>query len=156
KVKAVLTENVPRLRPGMTATVEIQTASRDNVIKAPIQAIVSRSAAKEKKSFERNSKRMNAGKGAVAAAEAQAEEDDDDTRDKRVSGVYVIRDGRAVFVPVKSGVGDDRFMEIQSGVAAGDKVITGPYQTLRTLESGKRVVEKKDLKKDAGKKDDTR
>ena len=81
----------------------------------------------------------------AVAAESEPEEE---VEDKRVDGVYVMRDGRAQFVPVKTGISDERFVEIQSGLTAGDKVVTGPYQTLRTLESGKRVMEKKDLKSD--------
>jgi hypothetical protein len=38
-------------------------------------------------------------------------------------------------------------MELKSGVAAGDRIVIGPYQTLRTLESGKRAHEKKEEKK---------
>jgi len=59
----------------------------------------------------------------------------------------VLREGRAVFVPIRTGLADDRFMELKSGVVAGDRIITGPYQTLRTLESGKRAHEKKEAKK---------
>jgi len=49
-------------------------------------------------------------------------------------------------VPVKTGISDEHSVEIQSGLAAGDKLITGPYQTLRAMESGKKVVEKKETK----------
>jgi HlyD family secretion protein len=152
-VKAVLVDRVPALRPGMSATVDIETASRDSAIKAPIQAVVSRDPEREKKALERNTtKGKGKPKGETAiAAEAEAEDEDEDTaRSKRVDGVYVLRDGRAEFVTVKTGISDDRWVEIESGLQSGDKVITGPYQTLRTLESGKRVQEKKD--KDGDKK----
>lgn len=151
-VKAVFTEQVAKLRPGMSATVEIETASRDNAVKAPIQAVVSRNPEKELKALERNkagrkgkSKGQPKGETAVAAEP----EPEDDVEDKRVDGVYVMRDGRAEFVVVKTGISDERFVEIQSGLAAGDKVLTGPYQTLRTMESGKRVMEKKDAKSES-------
>jgi HlyD family secretion protein len=154
-VKAVLVERVPDLRPGMTATVEIETASRTNAVKAPVQAIVSRNAERETKAFTRNTTTKKKGKGATAQAsegkdgkQGEDEEEETDGPIKRVDGVYVIKDGRAVFTPVKTGIGDDRFIEIETGLSAGDRVITGPYQTLRTLESGKRVREKKDLKDD--------
>lgn len=156
-VKAVLTDQIPQLRPGMTATVEIETAVHDNVLRTPIQAIVSRNPEREQKNYERNLKGGKGGKGGKATAEAAeaTEEEDDESgaKDRRVDGVYVMRDGRAVFVPVKTGISDDRFMEAQTGVQAGDKVITGPYQTLRTLESGKKVTQKKDVKPGAADKD---
>jgi HlyD family secretion protein len=155
-VKAVFTDKVEKLRPGMSATVEIETASRDAAVKAPIQAIVTRNVEKEQKALETN-KAGKKGKGkpkgeTAIAAETPAgdpADEEDEAADKRVDGVYIVdKEGRAEFVPVKTGISDDRFVEIQSGLAAGGKVVTGPYQTLRTLESGKRVMEKKDLKGD--------
>jgi hypothetical protein len=56
----------------------------------------------------------------------------------------VLRDGRAVFVPVETSISDERYIAVKRGLATDDKVVTGPYQTLRTLESGKRIQEKKD------------
>jgi HlyD family secretion protein len=152
-IKAVLAERVPQLRPGMTATVEIEIATRENVVRVPIQAIVSRSDEKEKKAFDRNTAKKPSGNIAEAAegSDAAADEDDDE-RDRRIEGVYVMRDSRAVFVPVATGISDDRFIEAESGIAAGDTVVTGPYQTLRTLESGERIKEKKSAEGESEKK----
>jgi HlyD family secretion protein len=151
-VKAVLTERAPTLRPGMTATVEIETANLADAVKTPIQAVVSRNVEREAKNFTRNSSKKGKRATAQASEDSAAAGDDEDDADagpeKRVDGVYVIKDGRAVFTPVKSGIGDERFLEVQSGLSPGDRVITGPYQTLRTLESGKAVREKKEEKKD--------
>jgi HlyD family secretion protein len=150
-VKAVFSDKVETLRPGMSATVEIETASRDSVARAPIQAIVSRNVDKEQKALARNKspKKGKGPKGETAVAAEVETEDGEEAVDKRVDGVYVMRDGRAEFVQVKTGISDERYVEVQSGLAAGDKVLTGPYQTLRTMESGKRVMEKKDAKGDA-------
>ena len=61
--------------------------------------------------------------------------------------VWVQRDGRARKVAVKTGVADDRWQAITSGLKAGERVIVGPAKTLRTLHDGDGVVEKtaKDL-----------
>jgi HlyD family secretion protein len=150
-IKAVLADRVPQLRPGMTATVEIETAKRDDVVRVPIQAIVSRSDEKEKKTFERNTAKKASGNIAEAAEDAGTGEEED-AQDRRTDGVYVMRDGRAVFVPVETGISDERFIEALSGLAAGDTVVTGPYQTLRTLESGERIKEKKSGEGDSEKK----
>lgn len=153
-VKVVFAEAVPGLRPGMSATVEIETASRDEAVKAPIQAIVSRNVEREEKALaEATHPAKKPAKGETAeAAEATTDEpaDEETTRESRVDGVYVVRDGRAVFVRVHTGISDDRYVEVVSGLEAGAKVITGPYQTLRTLESGKRVQEKKEGKGEGG------
>jgi HlyD family secretion protein len=139
---------VPTLRPGMTATVEIETANAENVVKVPIQAIVSRNAEKEKLALEKSQKPR--GKGDAAQAAEPDKSEDEDEPDKRVDGVYVLREGRAVFTPLQTGISDDRFIAVKSGLESGVQVVTGPYQTLRTLESGKRIQEKKDSKGDKG------
>lgn len=151
-IKAVFGQQVPELRPGMTATVDIETARRDSVLKAPIQAIVSRNPEREAKAHERNSTGGKKPKGDAAHAApndrdgTDEDEEGEAERDRRVDGVYVLRDGRAVFAPLRTGISDERAVELLGGgLKAGDKVISGPYQTLRTLESGKRVMEKKDL-----------
>ncbi len=139
-VKVVMVDNQPRLRPGMTATMEIETAVRDSVLRTPIQAIVARNPSREEAAREREEKRARGeDKGGAQAAEPE----EDEGPAARREGVYVFRDGHVVFVPVETGVSDDRWIEVQSGLADGDRVVTGPYQTLRTLTSGKTVREKK-------------
>ena len=141
-VKVVIDERDPALRPGMTATLEIETAVRDSVVRIPIQAVIARNPDKEKEALAKSAQRGDKGGDTAVAAEASAADEDDDAEDKRKEGVYVFRDGRAEFVPVESGISDDRFIEIKSGLAAGDRVVTGPYQTLRTLVSGKTLRER--------------
>ena len=51
----------------------------------------------------------------------------------------MIRDGRAEFVPIKIGVAGDRYFEVLSGLKAGDEVITGPYNNVRTMNEGDAV-----------------
>ena len=140
-VKVVMDDRNPLLRPGMTATLEIETAVRDDVMRIPIQAVVSRNAEKERQALERAQKPGKGGGDAAQAAEGEDEESDEAR--KRQEGVYVLRDGKATFLPVETGISDDRFIEVQTGLTRDDRVITGPYQTLRTLTSGKPLREKK-------------
>ncbi len=140
-VKVVMQDRDPLLRPGMTATLEIETAVRDSVLRIPIQAVVSRNAEKERQALERAHKSGKGGGDAAQAAEGEDEESEEDR--KRQEGVYVLRDGHAAFMPVQTGISDDRFIEVQTGITSDDRVITGPYQTLRSLTSGKPIREKK-------------
>jgi HlyD family secretion protein len=50
-----------------------------------------------------------------------------------------LRDGRAVFVPIKTGIAGERYFEVTSGVTAGDRVITGPFASVRELADGAEV-----------------
>jgi HlyD family secretion protein len=53
--------------------------------------------------------------------------------------VFVIRDGRAVFVPVKVGIAGERYFEVLTGLNEGDRVITGPFNSVRQLADGEQV-----------------
>ena len=56
-------------------------------------------------------------------------------------GVFVFRDGRAVFVPIKVGIAGERYFEVTSGVSQNDRVITGPFNTVREMADGSEVRE---------------
>ena len=56
---------------------------------------------------------------------------------EELEGVFVARQGRAVFVPVVTGVAGERYFEALSGVAEADLVITGPFSEVRNLEDGR-------------------
>ena len=54
-------------------------------------------------------------------------------------GVFVLRDGRAVFAPITVGIAGERYFEVLSGVTETDQVITGPFATVRELADGSPV-----------------
>ena len=60
------------------------------------------------------------------------------SRDDRL-GVWRVEDGRVSFAPVSAGVRGDVFVEVLSGLASGDRVVTGPFDVAGTLEPGQRV-----------------
>jgi HlyD family secretion protein len=62
-----------------------------------------------------------------------------DKGEKEIQGVFVIRNGKAVFVPVDTGISGTADIEVTSGLKEGDEVITGSYRVLRTLRNGASV-----------------
>jgi len=50
--------------------------------------------------------------------------------------VFVVRDGKAVFTPIKTGIAGDKYFEVLEGLKAGDEVITGPFSSVRELADG--------------------
>ncbi len=58
---------------------------------------------------------------------------------KETEGVFVFTDNRAVFVPVRTGIAGERYFEVTSGAKAGDRVITGPFASVRELADGTAV-----------------
>jgi len=68
---------------------------------------------------------------AVSAAELKPGQ----TR-KETEGVFVVRDGKSEFLPIKMGIAGDKYFEVLSGLKAGDQVITGPYNSVRGMTDG--------------------
>ena len=107
-----------KLRPGMSSTAVITTATVSEVLTAPLQSIVPRELPKDQQGDDQ-------GAGA---------------KKKEVEGVFVFtKDGRGHFTPITTGIKGDQEIEIKSGLNEGDEIIIGPYKTLRTLKDGDQV-----------------
>src|SRR5256886_2521377 len=127
--KVVVTVQDPPedLRPGLSATAKITTATRKNALTIPIQALTVR----RRSDLEQK----NADQGAVQAAAPQKEASKD-KKDEELQGVFVIRNKKAEFVPVETGVTGTTDIEVLKGLKEGDQIITGSYKVLRTLRPG--------------------
>jgi HlyD family secretion protein len=124
KVKVTLEDLPQNLRPGLSTTAKITTATRSAVVAVPIQALTIR---------QRADLEPKAKKGSVQAAAPSAMQT---KRDKEeIQGVFVIRNGKAEFVPVQTGITGTTDIEITSGLQPGDEIVTGSYKVLRTLKN---------------------
>ncbi len=124
-------------RPGMSATVEIQTKRADNVLSVPIQAVTTRadSTGRQKTAREKREE-----------TKAAAEKNSFNTKTQEY--VFIYKDDKAKLQKVKTGIQNNMYIEIKEGVKEGDEVITAPYRLVsKTLKNGDAVkkVDKKDL-----------
>jgi len=147
KVSVQLDGQIPEVRPGFTCTADITTATRQNVVSVPIQSLTVRELVYDAdgrivrlphQAASRSSRSAGDGAGELAPGQSR----------KEVEGVFVLRDGRAEFTPLKTGIAGERYFEVLSGLAAGDRVITGPFNAVRDLADGDPVRE--DTKTDLG------
>ncbi|MEA3480051.1 MAG: efflux RND transporter periplasmic adaptor subunit [Bacteroidota bacterium] len=125
------------LRPGMSATVEIQTETNRNLITVPIQAVTTRSTDTTKTKAGERSEEIE---GSVGT--------DDDKKDDMKEVVFIYEDGIARMQVVETGIQDNTFIIITSGVEDGQEIISGPYRAVsKQLKDGDNVkkVDKKDL-----------
>jgi HlyD family secretion protein len=137
KVVVVIDEPVPEVRPGFTCTADISTAARASVVSVPIPAVAVRELVfdangqivREPRTDKR--KRPSTVEPVAAAAELKPGQ----TR-KETEGVFVMRGGRAEFVPIKIGIAGDKYFEVLVGLTTGDQVITGPYNSVRGMTDG--------------------
>ncbi len=130
-------------RPGMSATVDIQTETRRNVLSVPIQSVTTR---------EDTTKKEEATKKEDQAVATEGDHQVVKVKDKKGESVpeyvFVYRDGKVVQQKVKSGIQDNTYIQILEGLKEGDEVISAPYTAItRKLKDGQKVekVDKKEL-----------
>ena len=132
KVVVTLQDPPENLRPGLSSTAKVTTATRTNVISIPIQALTIRSRADLENAKPKN-------KSTVQAAAPQRDASKEDKGKEEIQGVFVIRKGKAEFVPVETGIAGTTDIEVTKGLQTGDEVVTGSYKVLRTLKPGASV-----------------
>ena len=113
KVRAKVVQPPPSIRPGFSVTADIVTGSKPKVVAVPLAAVVVRDSPRGEK---------------TAAGKLKTED-----------GVYALREGKAVFLPVQTGIAGELMVEVLSGVQPGDEVITGPFKALRQIKDGDKV-----------------
>jgi HlyD family secretion protein len=131
--KVVVTlENPPDdLRPGLSTTAKITTAIRSNAITIPIQALTIRQ--------QSDLEAPKSEKDSVQAAGPSKDPSKDKATNDEIQGVFVIRNKKAEFVPVQTGVAGTTDIEVLSGLKDGDEIVTGSYKVLRTMKPGNNV-----------------
>lgn len=121
-------ENPPRtLRSDLSATAEVVTATRPNVLTIPIIALTVRERGNVKALPTEDKK----AKDAAQAAERDRAEDQE--------GVFISRGGKAKFIPVKTGITGREHFEVLDGLTVNDTVVAGPYEAIRSLEDDKQL-----------------
>lgn len=134
--EVVVTLNEPPevLRPDLSATADIITAVREDVLTIPIIALTVREGEREPDEPEEEEE--------DPGAPARATEEGPLRRvlaEREVEGVYRVRDRTARFTPVEVGIAGQEYFEVTSGLEEGDTVVAGPYQAIRRLADGDRV-----------------
>jgi HlyD family secretion protein len=166
-VKVVFQDTDVKIRPGMSATVDITTASREDALAVPFAAVVMRAIdldsleaarASEGDPDEGPASTLQAAEtvadttlaadtadtaGTADSADSAGEKSADEVEREELKGVFVIREGKARFIRIETGIADQKNIEVTSGLESGDSVVSGPYRVLRNIKDGDLVeVEK--------------
>jgi HlyD family secretion protein len=121
----LISENAPYpFLPGMSASVEILTKKVFNVLSVPVQAVTVRS------------KKQNHSENGTTESPIQTEELKNSTKDENEEVVFIVHEGRAKKIAVKTGVQDMEYIEILSGLSGNEEVITAPYSIVSRLLKG--------------------
>jgi len=123
KVKVKVQAPPPTIRPGFSVTADIITGVKEKVAAVPLAAVIVRDSPKGEKN---------------EAGKLRTEQ-----------GVYALRDGKAAFAPIKTGITGELMVEVVSGVPAGEEIVTGPFKALREIKDGDRVKKMSEKEKKA-------
>jgi HlyD family secretion protein len=128
----VAMDNPPdEIRPGLSCTAKITTATRQNVLTIPIQALTVR----QKGDLEAPKPAAGGGAQAAAKPDPVAEK----ARKEELQGVFVVKDGKAEFRKVETGITGATDIEVLGGLEEGDEIVTGTYQVIRTVKNAAQV-----------------
>lgn len=115
------------LRPGMSATADIQTSHRYNVLSIPIQSVTTRPDTANIKNY--------------MVGENRDDEENDVNRKEELVVVFVASEDSVFMKIVETGIQDDRFIEITSGLSEGDKVVVAPFSAISKKLEDKSLIE---------------
>ncbi|MGB5024366.1 MAG: efflux RND transporter periplasmic adaptor subunit [Saprospiraceae bacterium] len=141
----LVVNNRAPFRPGMSATVEINTHEVKNVLSVPIQAVIAYDPNEEVRKQKEKNDRENKIQQPNTQTEAKAV-DDSPYRE----ALFVVHGDTVSRVDVEIGIQDENYIEIKSGISEGDEVVIGPYVALsRKLKNGSKIHRKvEDTKKE--------
>ena len=143
-VKVSMIQVPERIRPGMSATVDIVTEKKQDACKVPIQCVTVRAPVKPEETA------LEEKKDDDAKSEDKSEEKKEKTftNDEPVKVVFVLKDKIAKQVEIETGIASDTEWEITKGLEEGDEVVSGSYRILsKQLKDGDEVTVDNSLKK---------
>ena len=128
KVVIALDDPSSEIRPGLSCSAKITTATRSGALTIPIQALTMR----------RKGDLEPAGKKGVQAA-TKSDPAAEKAKKEELQGVFVVSGGKAVFRKVETGVTGATDIEVLNGLKEGEEIITGSYKVIRTIRNEARV-----------------
>jgi HlyD family secretion protein len=123
KVKVKVLSPPPTIRPGFSVTADIITGVKEKVAAVPLAAVVVRDSPRGEKT--------------------------ETGKLKTEQGVYALREGKAVFAGIKTGISGELMIEVVSGLPAGEEIVSGPFKALREIKDGDKVKRMSEKEKKA-------
>lgn len=140
KVKVILVDAEGRIRPGMSATVDITTNEKKSALSIPFSSVVMRQFDMDSLKHARASVPAESSGGVQAAGVESTEvKSEFDKKREDQKGVFVISGGKIRFETIQTGISDAQNIEVLSGLKVGDSIVSGPYRILRTVNDGDQI-----------------
>ncbi|MGE5411330.1 MAG: efflux RND transporter periplasmic adaptor subunit [Clostridiales bacterium] len=143
EIKIRISDPEKAIRPGMSCNADILTETKNNVLSVPIQSVTAR-----------GSMQQAPAEGKEGGAEGVTQVKNEAKKDKKPKEVvFIAENNKAKMKEVKTGISDDNYIEVMSGLGEGAKVISGPYRAISRelndnanirLDSGKKGTKEND------------
>src|SRR6266436_5907008 len=154
QVKIRIDDHDVLLRPGLSCTADIETDMVKDVVAVPMQSVTIRtgdsnlSPEEIEKKKEKIAQRDKGDNSAELVNERQEKASQKEEREKLAKVVFLKKGSKAQSIKVTTGIADDTYMEIKSGIQPGDEVISGSYSAIsRKLKDGAKVTYDKEVTK---------
>ena len=131
KVVVALDDPPEEIRPGLSCTAKIVTATRHDVLSIPIQALTVRQKGELEDAAASKQKQKDTARPVDLAQQKERKEE--------ITGVFVVKNEKAEFRKVETGITGATDIEVLNGVQPGEEVVIGSYQAIRTMRPGARV-----------------
>ena len=141
-VRISIVERDDQLRPGMSATVDIETDTVAGVVAVPIQSVTVRAEGGKTTEDLQKEQAKEAKERSGNDLDVESERNDARRQREKLQRVVFIKQGDVVkLVPVETGIADNSHIEVKSGVKEGDEVVSGSYAAIsRRLKDGSKVA----------------
>ncbi len=154
EVKIRIDDHDVTLKPGLSCTADIETSMVKDAVAVPMQAVTIRtgdsnlSPEEIEKKKQKTAQRDKGDNNAEYVNERQEKATQREEREKLAKVVFLKKGSKAQMAKVTTGISDDTYMEIKSGVQTGDEVISGSYSAIsRKLKDGAKVTYDKEATK---------
>ena len=154
QVKVRINDHDVMLKPGLSCTADIETNMVKDVVAVPMQAVTIRtgdsnlSPEEIEKKKQKIAARDKSDNSAELSNERQEKANQKEEHEKLTKVVFLKKGGKAQLVKVTTGIADDTYMEIKTGINPGDEVISGSYSAIsRKLKDGAKVTYDKEATK---------
>ena len=129
EVKILILNPGDNIRPGMSCDADIETEIKQNILTVPIQSVTAR---------VDKPKMMATGSSEGEGGSGTKPKNNKSNKPKEV--VFVVKDNKAKMIEVKTGISDDTYIEVQSGLKGDEEVVSGPYRAIsKELEDGSKI-----------------
>jgi len=146
EVKISVIDAGKELRPGMTASSDIITETREDVLGVPIQCVTIRTPAQLQKKGSKSKDEST--KSDSTSADSTTKSDYVPDKDGFVQVAFIIEESKALAKQVKPGIQSETHIEIIEGINEGDEIVTGNYRAIsQTLQNNSQVVVKNEGEK---------